>query len=162
MIMNASKKRSIQGRVAREILVNGIPGSRIEALKRDGVITLGGCTMDQARKDLMIMETGQNLCIPSISRSRYDKNVSLFCPSSGIKPIPLPVRSGLSFVGVRTVSLCLRGSHIKCRSGVGLLMVLLRRGVQIRNYLPHLDFVTFTSLINDVNFTCTFSSSPIK
>ena len=40
MIMNASKKRSIQGRVAHAILVNGLPGTRIEALKREGVITV--------------------------------------------------------------------------------------------------------------------------
>ena len=50
-------------------------GSRIEALKRDGVITLGGCTMDRARKDLKKMDTGQNLCIPPISHTRYDENV---------------------------------------------------------------------------------------
>ena len=75
MIMNASKKRSIQGRVACAILVNGLRGTRIEALKREGVITLGGCTLDQTRKDLKVMEAGQNLCIPFISHSHFDENV---------------------------------------------------------------------------------------
>ena len=43
MIMNANKKkqnkkkkRFIQGRVARAVLVNALPGTRIEALKREG------------------------------------------------------------------------------------------------------------------------------
>ena len=39
MIMNASQKRSIQARVARAILVKGLPGHRIQSLKRDGVFT---------------------------------------------------------------------------------------------------------------------------
>ena len=32
---------SVQGRVARAIPVNGLPSSRIDALKMDGIITLG-------------------------------------------------------------------------------------------------------------------------
>ena len=40
MIMKTSKKRSVQGRVPRAILVNGLPASRVDALKMDGIITL--------------------------------------------------------------------------------------------------------------------------
>ena len=47
MIMNSSKKRSIQARVARAILVMRLFGHRRESLKR-GVVTLGGSSLDQA------------------------------------------------------------------------------------------------------------------
>ena len=48
MIMNTRKKRSIQARVAHAILVKGLPGHRIESLKREGVFTLGGSSLDQS------------------------------------------------------------------------------------------------------------------
>ena len=73
MIMKKSKKRSVQGRVAQAILVNGLPASRIDALKMDGNITLGGSSIDQARRDFKQMEAGQSLCIPAISQCRFDE-----------------------------------------------------------------------------------------
>eukprot|EP00731_Ephydatia_muelleri_P007924 Em0004g262a len=75
MIMNASQKRSIQARVARAILVKGLPGHRIQSLKRDGVFTLGGSSVDQARKDFKVMEAGMSLCIPPITRCRFDEQI---------------------------------------------------------------------------------------
>ena len=69
MIMNASQKRSIQARVARAILVKG------QSLKRDGVFTLGGSSVDQARKDFKVMEAGMSLCIPPITRCRFDEQI---------------------------------------------------------------------------------------
>ena len=75
MIMNGSKKRSIQACVARAFLVKGLPGHRIQSLKRDNVFTLGGSSLHQARTDFKMMETGMSLCIPPITRNRFDKQV---------------------------------------------------------------------------------------
>ena len=73
MIMNSAKNVQFKEEsVARAILVNGLSGTRVESLKRECVIILDGCTLDQARKDLKVMEAGQNLCLPPISRSRFD------------------------------------------------------------------------------------------
>ena len=75
MIMNASQKRSIQASVAHAILVKGLPGHRIQSLKRDSVFTLGGASVDQARTDFKVMEAGMSLCIPPITRCRFDEQI---------------------------------------------------------------------------------------
>ena len=39
----------------------------------DGIVTLGGSSIDQARRDFKQMEAGHSLCIPAISRCRFDE-----------------------------------------------------------------------------------------
>ena len=47
----------------------------------DDIITLGSSSIDHARRDFKQMEAGQSLCIPAISRSRFDEMKKQLCIS---------------------------------------------------------------------------------